>query len=122
MTKVTKPALLLRRVVGRSTLGGRPAGLIDRPKIEEHAMACASSTGRVVLDFDGIDVLTASYFEAALWPLWDAVPRELGLEALHPVVVNVGSDVIDDLVIGLREHGCAAWMLTGEGKSEQAKL
>ncbi len=113
MTDMTK-RVFLREVTDRASLAGRPAALLDRPKIEEAALAKASDGGWVVVDFEGIAVMTASYFDAGLWPLWGVVPRDRGLDALHPVLANIGQDVIDDVAIGLREHGGAAWVLTGD--------
>jgi hypothetical protein len=88
----------LAEVARRPVHAGRAAGFADRAKIER-AVAAAAADGKVVLDCSGLAVLSASYFDAALWPLWSASPE------LYPLLAKPPQDAIDDITVLLRANG-----------------
>jgi len=94
----------LAETVKRTVLAGRIAGAGDKSKIEKAARAAASE-GRVAIDCSGIEVMSSSYFDAAVWPLWS-------LADFFPIMTKVSAHVIDDIEIVLKANGGAAWCLT----------
>jgi hypothetical protein len=109
VTAVTIKTILIAKVAGRQTLAGRMPGKTDYPKIEQAARAAASEHGRVLLDLSGVEVLSSSYFDAALWPLWAVIPE------LYPSLVKVPQAAVDDIEIVLRPSGAAVWLFKSEG-------
>lgn len=95
------PTLNLFDTVRREILAGRPHGTADRTKIEKAARAVAQD-GRLTIDFTGVQVLSSSYFDAALWPLWMS-------EDFFPVLSKVPSTAVDDIEIVLKANGGALW-------------
>ena len=99
----------IAEVVGRKVLAGRVPGQTDYPKIEQAARVAASQDGRVLLDLSGIGVLSSSYFDAALWPLWSLTPE------LYPGLAKVPQAAVDDIELVLRANQAAVWSFKGEG-------
>jgi hypothetical protein len=101
-------SVLITEVVGRQVLAGRVAGQTDYPQLEQAARAAASPDGRVLLDLAGIEVLSSSYFDAALWPLWSLTPE------LYPGLVRVPQAAVDDMELVLRANQAAVWSFKTE--------
>ncbi len=99
----------IAEVVGRTVLAGRVPGQTDYPQIEQAARAAASQDGRVLLDLSGIGVLSSSYFDAALWPLWSLTPE------LYPGLAKVPLAAVDDIELVLRANQAAVWSFKTEG-------
>jgi hypothetical protein len=99
----------ITEVVGRQVLAGRMPGQTDYPKVEQAAKAASSQDGRVLLDLGGIEVLSSSYFDAALWPLWSLTPE------LYPGLVRVPQAAVDDIELILRANQAALWSFKTEG-------
>jgi hypothetical protein len=104
VTMVTKTTTVtVAQVLRREVLAGRAAGQADYPKIERTVRAAATADGRVMLDFTGVGVLSSSYFDAGLWPLWSVLPE------LYPTLSKVPQTAVDDIEIVLRANNAAAW-------------
>jgi hypothetical protein len=111
----------LRSVVNRPILAGAPAGKCDFPHIERFILGAVPLSGAlVVLDFEGITVLSSSYFTAAFWPLWS---QTFGIE-IYPVLANLGPAIEEDARLSLLVLKTAAWVTSwsaGE-RSQYSKL
>ncbi|MBA2540165.1 MAG: helix-turn-helix transcriptional regulator [Deltaproteobacteria bacterium] len=79
------------------------AGINDRPKIEKAARAVAVDGG-VVVDCSGVEVMSSSYFDAAVWPLWSA-------SELFPILSKVPPAALDDIELVLKANSGAVWHL-----------
>ncbi len=106
---MTQWKVTVAQVVRRGILAGRAAGQADYPKIEKAAKAAAEDDGRIMLDLTGVEVLSSSYFDAAIWPLWSLVPE------LYPALVKVPQTAIDDIEIILRANSAAVWSFKKDG-------
>jgi hypothetical protein len=94
----------LAETVKRPVLAGRIPGTADKSKIEKAARAAAVN-GRVAIDCSGIDVMSSSYFDAAVWPLWS-------IADFFPILTKVPPNVVDDIEIVLKANGGAIWCIT----------
>jgi hypothetical protein len=83
----------LREITGQAILAGRLPGQALRPLIER-SLHDAGDQPVVVLDFSGIDYITASYFLGAFTWLWEP---ELVL-----VIANASPEVREDIELALR--------------------
>jgi hypothetical protein len=101
MTMTVAASFNLAETVKRNVLAGRMQGATDKGKIEKVARAAAVD-GRIAIDCSGIEVMSSSYFDAAVWPLWS-------LPDLFPVLTKVPATVIDDIEIVLKANGGAVW-------------
>lgn len=101
---VTLAEFNLAEAVRRTVLAGRVAGTGDKSKIEKAARNAAVD-GRVAIDCSGIEVMSSSYFDAAVWPLWS-------LADFFPLLTKVPAHVIDDVEIVLKANGGAVWCFT----------
>ncbi len=104
MTMTLPAGFNLAETVKRDVLAGRMQGTSDKAKIEKAARAAAVD-GRVAIDCSGIEVMTSSYFDAAVWPLWS-------IADFFPMLVKVPTTVIDDIEIVLKANSGAAWHVT----------
>src|ERR1700733_183361 len=104
MTVTTTATFNLAETVKRSVLAGRATGAADKLKIEKAARS-AMNDGRVLVDCSGIEVMSSSYFDAAVWPLW-TIPE------MFPVLTKVPPTVVDDIEIVLKANGGAVWSFT----------
>ena len=104
MTMTGPESFNLADTVKRTLLAGRMQGNADKGKIEKAARASAVD-GRVAIDCSGIEVMTSSYFDAAVWPLWS-------IADFFPMLVKVPTAVIDDIEIVLKANSGAAWCVT----------
>jgi hypothetical protein len=107
--------LRLADLLGRTTLAGRSAGEVDRLPIERAVLAKAAGRA-VVLDLAGVHVLTASYFHAAVWPLW-TLPTDI-----YPILAHAPASATDDITIVLTAVGGAVWFLDTGRSDEPARL
>jgi hypothetical protein len=110
MMKEKFGALLLTKVVGRNLLAGRAQGEVDAPRIQRATRDIALQ-GRVLLDLTGIELVSASYFDVALWPLWS--PRA----ELFPMLAKVKADALDEIGFVLKAHAAAIWHLPEDADS-----
>ncbi|MCC7536890.1 MAG: helix-turn-helix transcriptional regulator [Deltaproteobacteria bacterium] len=101
--------ILVTRLLGRTVLAGRAAGQADKHKLETAALA-AVIDGRVAFDLGGVEALSSSYFDAAIWPLWKS-------HEVFPSLSNVPPVAVDDIKIVLAASGGAVWC-TGPGKPQ----
>lgn len=106
MMMTNAPLLPLARLVDRRVLAGRASGHADRPKIAGAAERL-SPTGLILIDLAGVEVLSSSYFDAALWPLWTVTPPDT-----FPILLNVSTDAADDIKLVLKGVGAAVWIAT----------
>jgi len=83
----------LREITGQAILAGRLPGQALRPLLER-PLSGAGEQPVVVLDFSGIDYITASYFLAAFTWLWE---REV-----IPVIANASPEVREEVELALR--------------------
>ncbi len=95
--------VLVTQVVRRDVLAGRLAGQADHPKVQRAVATGATEDGRVTLDFTGVGVLSSSYFDAAFWPLWSALPE------VYPTLARVPQAALDDIEIVLRANSSGVW-------------
>jgi len=99
----------IREVTGRDILAGKSDGLRDFPKLLD-AVEQTSPGETVVLDWDGIEIATASYFGTTLIALLRmAMASELDC---YFVVTNLNRTCIDELKLVLELLGLV--VLTGE--------
>lgn len=96
----------LRDLLGPSPLAGRIHGERDLSKIEDALRAGESDV--VILDFDKVELITSSYFLAAFWPLWG----DRGGQEWFPILANVGEQVLEDIVLPVRQGRGAIWTAT----------
>lgn len=101
---LTIAAINLAETVKRTVLAGRIPGTADKSKIERAAIAAAVD-GRVAIDCSRIEVMSSSYFDAAVWPLWS-------IADFFPVLTKVPANVLDDIEIVLKANGGAVWSLS----------
>jgi hypothetical protein len=98
-------AQLLRR---GEVLAGRGQAYADYPKIEKAIRSSVREDGRILVDLSGIQIVSSSYFDAALWPLWSATPE------LYPALTKVAAVAMDDIELVLRAHAAAVWSFSSE--------
>jgi hypothetical protein len=113
---IERRRVAVAQVVGRDVLAGRAAGQADYPKVERAVRDVASEEGLVLLDLTGIGVLSSSYFDAALWPLWSVVPE------VYPTLANIPQLARDDIEIILRANNAAVWCLKKDGDRSPSLL
>jgi DNA-binding transcriptional ArsR family regulator len=106
---VMNAVVIVSEVVGRSALAGRQRGEQDAPVLRQAAREVAVDQ-RVVLDLQGVDFLSASYFDAALWPLWS---KQL---ELFPILRHVPADMVDEVYFVLKEHSAGVWIDAGKNE------
>lgn len=82
----------LRDITGHTILAGRLPGQALRPLLER-SLSSAGEQPVVVLDFSGIDYITASYFLAAFTWLWE---REV-----VPLIANAAPEVREEVELAL---------------------
>lgn len=111
MMTIQVPAVCVPKTVHRPILSGRLAGDADRPKLDA-AVQRAMTNGLVLIDLEGTEFLSSSYFDAAIWPLW-AVTNE----DFYPVLANVPAAAADDIAIVLQAHSAAIWSVTPRKKA-----
>jgi hypothetical protein len=109
MITQTHGQIEVAKVVNRGVLAGRASGQADQPKLAAAATAAAID-GRVRLDFTGVEVLSSSYFDAAIWPLWTATAE------LYPALAKVPPSAIDDIEIVLKANGAALWWFADDSR------
>src|SRR5882724_6256035 len=80
----------LREITGQTILAGRLPGQALRPLLER---MLSGGEPVVVLDFSGIDYITASYFLAAFTWLWE---REV-----VPVIANASPEIREEVELAL---------------------
>ncbi|MDI3290720.1 hypothetical protein QHF83_45830 [Polyangium sp. 15x6] len=97
------PLLSVVQVVGRTILAGRLAGQGDCPLLVAAARQVPGGSP-FVLDLAGVEVISASYFSAALWPLWSLNEPEV-----YPVLANIPADGVDDILLVLKDQNAAVW-------------
>lgn len=83
----------LREVAGLAVLAGRLPGDALRPLLED-PLSAAGSGAVVVLDFSGINVVTASFFLAAFKGLWE--------RDVFPVIANSAPEVREEIELALK--------------------
>lgn len=107
--------VLLAQVTGRELLGGRTAGLVDLPKLE---LAGRASRNLLVIDFRGIETISASYIGAAFLPLLRGTSA-LGSN-IYVVFRNLGPELREDLGVPLVSYRASALEWTpGESRLYQ---
>src|SRR5688572_23864807 len=106
---INQASVLVRAVVGREILAGRPRGEQDAAALR-HAAREAAIGQRVVLDFQGVEFISTSYFDAAFWPLWS---KQL---ELFPLLRNVPADSFDELHFVLKDHAAGVWVDDGSNE------
>jgi len=96
---------------GEDTLAGYLRGEAARPRLDREVRA-AQPGSILLLDLDGIAILTSSYFLASLWrAFWDT---SMVLENdLYPILYRPSLDVAEEIEMVLRERGAPA--LFGSG-------
>lgn len=106
LPKVHVPIRNIRR---EPILAGAPSGERDREKITRLIHdAVGDSAALVVLDFDGVEVITPSYFRTGLWFLWSGFEHR---HELFPILTNVSSAIEEDLEKALQVNRAAAWKI-----------
>ena len=111
---MTRIAIL--EVTGKDILAGKSGGLRDFPKILD-AVERTPQGDTVVLDWDGVEIATASYFGATLIALLRmAMTGELDR---YFIVANLNQTGIDELKLVLELQGLV--VLVGEGKREHLR-
>jgi len=113
---MTLRPISIAKVARRQTLAGRMPGKTDYPRIEQAARAAASGHGQVLLDLAEIEVLSSSYFDAGLWPLWRELPE------LYPSLVRVPRAALDDIEMVLHPSGAAIWLFKNEADQSPGLL
>lgn len=104
----------LRDRLNTQTLAGRLSGERDRAVFEE--LVRKSVAAAVVIDFEGVQVVTSSYFLAGMWPLWN----DRGDREVYPILANVSDDIREDIVLPVRSCKAAVWMGTWTGAQYDA--
>lgn len=101
---MTVRSISIAEVVDRQVLAGRAQGLRDFPRIEAAVGDATEHDDRVVLSFIGMEVITSSYFQAAVWPLWSRQPE------VFPTLADLSRATLDDIELVLRAHSAAIWV------------
>jgi hypothetical protein len=108
--------IAIRAVSGREILAGKSDGMKDFPKILD-AVEQTAPGDTVVLDWDGIEIATASYFGATVVALLRmAMAAELDR---YFIVTNLNKTCLDELKLVLEFHGLV--VLIGEWKDERIR-
>jgi hypothetical protein len=105
------PHLSVVQVVDRPVLAGRLAGEGDRPLLVAAARQVPGGS-LLVLDLAGVEVISASYFSAALWPLWSLNEPEV-----YPLLANVPANGVDDILLVLKDQNAAVWRASSSSAS-----
>jgi hypothetical protein len=93
----------LRAVTGDPSLAGREKGEAHFPMLASYL----EPPGPVVLDFSGVQVVTTSYFFAALWPFWTR--EDADGPSTFPLIANANPDVTEELDFVMKHRRIAAW-------------
>ena len=94
------------KVAGSTALSGRSTGEAHFPRLAE-AVACVEAP-LVALDMGGVELVTGSYFSAALLRFWTA--RTLNVLADRtPLLVNLSDAVAEEVEFVLAHSGLAVW-------------
>jgi hypothetical protein len=88
-------------------LAGRPAGIAALPAFTQ-VVAAARDGELVVLDFSGVEAITASYFMAGIWPVCCPPTRK---PEVYVVAEGASDVVIEDLEYGLAYAKGSLWLV-----------
>jgi hypothetical protein len=98
VNKVDPEYLDIYGLAGASILSGAPKGQLFFAKLVS-SVTPTEEPSRLFLDFQGIDLMTSSFFRSAILPFRDYCVDKLNL---YPVLANVSPDTLDEIDVVLK--------------------